>query len=383
MGRPRKRPANLPPHIDLSRVPAGIYWQPARQCWYVRVQNARGTTSPKRVAGADARMSDLHAIAEQIAGVDRSSLRWLCAQFAESAQWRKLSASTRKDYEYCARVLCDWPTKAGKVGELVANRITRPLIQRLIDAIAGAGETPTPSKAVHVQRYLSRVWEWGLNRGYVSAVNPATGIDRPTERKLRRLPDPATMTAITRFAYERGQRSNGTEGALPSYVWAVAEIAYLCRLRGVEVVTLMESAELAEGLRTNRRKGSRDNIVAWTPRLRAAWSALIARRDAIWHRKRMPIPISADQRPVVVGRDGRRLSRSGLSTAWQDCMLAAVEAGVISEAQRFGLHDLKRRGITDTTGTRADKQDASGHRSDTMMDVYDLSLPVVPAAGSE
>jgi hypothetical protein len=50
---------------------------------------------------------------------------------------------------------------------------------------------------------------------------------------------------------------------------------------------------------------------------------------------------------------------------------------VITAEQRFALHDLKRRGITDTVGTRAEKQEASGHRDPKMMDVYDHSLPVV------
>lgn len=381
-GRPRKAAANLPPHIDAAKLPAGIYWEPRRKCWYVRVDNGRGGTSARRVAGADARMSDLHTIAEQRTGVDRSTLRWLCAEFARSPQWGKLSAGTRKDYTYCSAVLCDWPTRAGKVGDLIAARLTRPLIQRLVDAIAaGSDGKPTPSKAAHVRRYLSRVWEWGANRGHVPPTNPASGIDQPTERKRRRLPDSATMAKVIEFAHARGQLGHGVEGGLPAYLWAVAEIAYLCRLRGIEVVTLAESAATDTGLRTNRRKGSRDNIVTWTPRLRAAWSSLITRRDEIWTRKRLPVPIHPDQRPVVVGRDGRRLSRAGLSTAWQDCITAAIAAGVITQDQRFGLHDLKRKGITDTAGTRADKQDASGHRSPGMLDVYDLSVPVVPAAG--
>lgn len=49
------------------------------------------------------------------------------------------------------------------------------------------------------------------------------------------------------------------------------ELAYLCRLRGIEVVTLTDENELESGILTNRRKGSRDNIVRWTPRLRKAW----------------------------------------------------------------------------------------------------------------
>jgi len=55
---------------------------------------------------------------------------------------------------------------------------------------------------------------------------------------------------------------------------------------------------------------------------------------------------------------------------------------VIAEEDWFGLHDLKRRGVTDTAGNRADKQETSGHRTESMMDVYDHSLPVVPVAGT-
>jgi len=47
---------------------------------------------------------------------------------------------------------------------------------------------------------------------------------------------------------------------------------------------------------------------------------------------------------------------------------------------RFSLHDLKRKGGTDTVGTRAEKQDALGV-SEAMMKVYDKSVPrVKPSA---
>ena len=39
----------------------------------------------------------------------------------------------------------------------------------------------------------------------------------------------------------------------------------------------------------------------------------------------------------------------------------------------FTLHDVKRRAISDTTGTIADKMEASGHKSAKMMDVYNVS----------
>ena len=58
------------------------------------------------------------------------------------------------------------------------------------------------------------------------------------------------------------------------------ELGYLCRLRSIETITLTEANGTAEGLSTNRRKGSRDNLVEWTPRLRAAWDGALALRRA-------------------------------------------------------------------------------------------------------
>lgn len=49
----------------------------------------------------------------------------------------------------------------------------------------------------------------------------------------------------------------------------------------------------------------------------------------------------------------------------------ALTAGL---KQRFSLHDLKAKGITDTTG---DKRAAGGHRTTQMVDVYDRLPPVV------
>lgn len=74
---------------------------------------------------------------------------------------------------------------------------------------------------------------------------------------------------------------------------------------------------------------------------------------------------------------GGPLRKSSLDTAWQRFITLALVDEVITPEQRFALHDLKRRGITDTAGTRADKQEASGHRDPKMMDVYDHSIPTV------
>lgn len=73
--------------------------------------------------------------------------------------------------------------------------------------------------------------------------------------------------ALLAFAQERGARTTHSAGGVASYVWMVMELGYLCRLRGIETLTLTEAHATPAGLRTNRRKGSRDNVVEWTPRL--------------------------------------------------------------------------------------------------------------------
>lgn len=141
----------------------------------------------------------------------------------------------------------------------------------------------------------------------------------------------------------------------------------------------VEAQSEAEGLRTDRRKGSCNNIVEWSPRLRAAWDAALAHRRGGIARRGQPEQLRPENRFVFLSEDGEPLTKDGLDSAWRRPILKAIEAGVITEEQRFSLHDLKRKGVTDTKGTKRDKQDAAG-LTEPMMNVYDLSVPLVKPA---
>jgi integrase len=118
-----------------------------------------------------------------------------------------------------------------------------------------------------------------------------------------------------------------------------------------------------------RRKGSRDNLTTWTPRLRAA----------IAEAKNLVLPAAVPIDPAIVrGQMGGRLTESGFQTTWQRLMTAAIEKGVIEE--RFTFHDLKAKGVSDSSG---DKQAASGHKTAAMVKVYDRKLTQVKPAGGE
>ncbi|MBC3774747.1 MULTISPECIES: integrase [Pseudomonas] len=373
--RKRKHNPHIPTHIDQAALPAAIYFdQRGSGVWYTLHYDETGKQRRKNVAPADVSLSELHRIMDEASNVDRGTLRYVCEQFHESDRYKKLAPKTHTDYCYSRDVLLNIPTKLGKpLGDLAVKKFTAALVQRIVDRIADEG---TPSKAAHALRYLRRVLQWGRNRGFLE-VNPALGIEAPIERKQRRLPRLNVMDVLIDRATARGRLARNEPGSCPEYLASVMELAYLCRLRGIEVVTLTDANELQEGLLTNRRKGSRDNIVRWTPRLRTVWEDAKALRARIWESRKTAIPIAASKRFIIVASHGGPLRKSSLDTAWQRFITLAIADGNIEPEDRFALHDLKRRGITDTTGTRADKQEASGHRDAKMMDVYDHSIPLV------
>lgn len=156
-------------------------------------------------------------------------------------------------------------------------------------------------------------------------------------------------------------------------------LAYSVRLRGVEVCTLTDAHRLKQGIQSNRRKGSLDNVTLWDAETTAAWNALVERRQAIWNRpgRAFPVPLQAADRFLLVEQTGNPMSKSSLDSAWQRFIREAIRTKVISEGELFSLHGLKHRGITDTAGNRGDKQDAAGHVIPEMTHRYDHELPVV------
>jgi hypothetical protein len=62
-------------------------------------------------------------------------------------------------------------------------------------------------------------------------------------------------------------------------------------------------------------------------------------------------------------------------------MAVAIEAGLTDNEERFGLHRLKHREVTDIAGNWAYKKDASGHKEDSMVHLYNHEVLVVAPAG--
>lgn len=382
-GRPRKLDPTVPKHIDPRRLPKGAYWDRRDKVWYTILRDPKPRR--QRIAAATATLADLHRILEDLDGIERGTVDALLDAFHKSDKFKSLAARTRDDYERQRTIASTWRTAAGPFGKMRCSRLTPPGMQNLIDKVAAGTRRdeegnliPTPTKANHLLRYLRRTFAWGANRGY-AAANPFKGIEAARERKQRRQPDPVAVKRLTEFAKLRGARKAHTAGSCAPYLWMVIELGYLCRLRPIETLTLADSHVLPTGIHTNRRKGSKDSLVQWNPRLRAVVAAARELRDTETLGK--VVPIHAHERRLFVAQDGGPLSKSGLESAWDRLIKSAIAAGIITPEQRFGLHDLKRKGITDTPGTRGEKQLASGHKTEAMLDTYDYSVPAVKPAG--
>lgn len=372
MPRQRKPDPSIPEHIDQRKLPTGCYWNRRDRNWYTIRDGKRS----KPIGQAEALLSDLHKAMELASGVDASTLDYMLGKFEESGQFKAdISENTRTDYRYCRDALQRHQTKLGiPFANLRRAAITPPLIQRLVNDIAQA----TPSKANHIKRYLSVAYQWGMLNGYAES-NVAQGVRQAKERKAHRMPEADTARAVVAFLRVRGALPSRRKGSVAPYVWAVAEIAYRCRMRSVEVRNLTDADKTDAGIIVDRVKGSDGNVTRWCPELVEAWGWLVARRARIWLKK--PSLRGKALRPLIVSEDGCALSKSALNSAWRRAMEAAIEAGVIDADSRFGLHGLKHRGITDTPGRKADKKAASGHRTDAMLALYDHELQVVDPAG--
>jgi hypothetical protein len=131
-----------------------------------------------------------------------------------------------------------------------------------------------------------------------------------------KMPSPSSYARLTASARERDQRDADTAGSVAQYLAHLMVIAYSCRLRGIEVVTLTEANTTDEGILSDRRKGSRDNITKWSPALREAREALIQLRKTAEQRHRRPPQLHPSKQPMFGSQRGTVLSKSGLDSTW-------------------------------------------------------------------
>jgi integrase len=192
--------------------------------------------------------------------------------------------------------------------------------------------------------YLSKAWSWCYERDIVTKPNPCKGVRRKTESPRTRYVTDTEYKLVYDLA--------------PEYVQTAMELAYLCRMRLSETLDTRVRDIQDKGLLTRRLKGSNDAITLWSDRLRSVVDGGL--------RGQLRVP----NMPIVNNRKGSIIRVESFKTAWQRLMKKMELKGI----ERFTFHDLKAKGVSDFEG---DKKKASGHKSDSMVAVYDRKLPEI------
>ncbi len=128
-----------------------------------------------------------------------------------------------------------------------------------------------------------------------------------------------------------------------------------------------------------RQRGSKDNITRWDATLKTAVDEAKALRAKIWNKRGKATSIRAENRLLIVGKSGQAISGRTWQNAWRRFLELDIEEGIMTKDEWFGLHDMKRRGTTDTLRTKVEKLEATG-LSERVLPVYDKSVPIVDPA---
>lgn len=303
MGRRRSK--------EQAWLPAGVYGD--RYGYF--------TKKPyRRLARADATRSEVWAAFETLGQPHKGTLRWLTEEYCKSDRFQGLASKTRKEAESALTRVVQARTKSGTFGDTPVTAITPGVIRRYLDS------RDKPVAANREVAYLSAAFSWAYERDMVK-LNPCRGVRRnPEQERDRYVTDEELQAALQ---------------STRSYLRIFIELAYLLAARKGEVLDLRRDDLLPEGVRVRRSKGSKTNIVRWSPRLEQAVNAALG------------LPSEVASFFLLHDANGQPIRSSTLDTAWQRADLP------------FTPHDLKRKGVSDSKS-----DNPAGHRDRRMVARY-------------
>ncbi len=248
------------------------------------------------------------------------TLRWVMAQFRLSSRWAKYAEGTRADYELA------WKQIDSRLGAMHIAAITSPIVARYVH-IERAG---APRRADIEKSLLSRLFGHGIKLG-VCTLNATIGVEPHGSEARDTKPLDVVLAGFLAWLEKQTPQRR--------IIGMAAEYASLAGSRKVEFLDLAwPQVDRAVGqVRTKRAKqrgkkrGEVIELVQITPKL----GTLLDRLQALRAER------GVDCLYVFPTRDNNAYTTRGFKTLWQRCVLDAIEAKVISPADRFTFHDLR------------------------------------------
>lgn len=253
---------------------------------------------------------------------DQGTLRWIWEQYtderAPAPRWKKLAPATQLDYKVA------WRQIDKTFGAMAANRIDSTMVARYVHIERAAA----PRRANIEKALLSNLFGHGIKLG-VCTVNATIGVE-PHESEART--EAPSETVLANFLAWLMKQTLQRQ-----IIGMAAEYASLAGNRKVEFLTLTwpqvdRDAGLIRTIRAKQRGKKRTQIVEVVT-ISPALDALLTRLLAIRPDK--------ERLCVFPTRDGNPYTDHGFKTLWQRCVLAAIEAKVLTAENRFTFHDLR------------------------------------------
>lgn len=184
--------------------------------------------------------------------------------------------------------------------------INKPLFARLAEKRLADYRERGKKGNVQVNReitFISSALSWATSN---LPELPAIGIKDNPLLNREKLPESQNDRYVTDEDYEV-QYAMAAEVA--DYLQPIIEITYLTASRGIETLDIKLSDCTDVGIKTTRRKGSRDNIILWSPRLVEAKNQALA-----LHKCRKILAIDPY---LIPGFSGGVMAKSTLDAAFQ------------------------------------------------------------------
>ncbi len=324
----------MPPKRRTDKLPPYVY---KRKHGYV-LRLYTGKDRPMKsvtLCPADAAISEIWQKYEELKQNKTKNLRWLLYDYKASAQFLKLAERTRADRTQMIDRIIAYKMKSGLVfGDAELIKITSGALRKYLDARARDGSPVSGNRELAI---ISVAWNWALERDYVKTNNPCHVV-KPNQEKARE-------------RYVTEDEYNKVRAIAPVYIQQAMELAYLCRMRRIEILNARKSQILEEGFDTKRSKGSRSTITQWSDRLSEAVKS----------------PHEIASMYVLHDAKGQMIKEDAFKSAWR--RLKAKMRGMGIEPYNF--HDIKAAGVSDVEGGDDAKMDASGHKDRKTMLKYD------------
>lgn len=174
--------------------------------------------------------------------------------------------------------------------------------------------------------------------------------------RLKKFKEPENTIYVSDEQYDLQYKEAAN---IADYLQPVFELTYLVASRGIETLDIRLSDCSKDGILVRRRKGSIDNIIQWSERLRAAYDAALLR-----HKKFNILP---DDPFLIIGPGGGQLSKSTLNSAMQRLKKRMEKKGLGNK--RWTMHALKSKGVTDS-----EDKHVAGHKTEIMRQKYQKKI---------